>query len=733
MPKEQEIDTSTSIGKLILGLAEEIKASEKNASKFVLKDGEFSGQVGDLFIYEFHLLDELPFQQESNLAIAIGNKTGIRGYIHALGKNKISIASEEDVGNLLDQITITSNDSAFLQRLKDILFDLSKNPEAIPFSSKHASFVLGEGNPIVAPLTEIPYDVKCCTHDRTLNAEQDKAVRIGMGSEFLLLWGPPGTGKTITIASTLAALAKSGESALLVSNTNKAVDGTLGKIIPNFEKLGMEEDGACLRIGQATPAFLEKFGPKSDIRTVAAERNKELVAEQATLIERRTPLALRLGAVRANLQEYEAFEASQRDLAECHERVNLLQTESTPIAQGIANLESDISRLEAEKAKAPENPGLFSRLGIIRTKAEVETELQSVRQHLSAQHTALEGIKNSFEVLQGKISDLKKAIQASSAVISKLTAKVELESEAQRLDEELSEIDTRLAEIEQQIANTEQSLIDNAKIIGTTVYKSFLDPRLLQKQWDVVLVDEVSMLLLPMTYFVAGKATKRVILVGDFLQLPAIVASDPNNKHVSEWVKADPFKKWNVNNLKTLKENPPSIFVELCEQYRMHDQICTLISQSFYKRRLVTGARTKERPFVGPSIGKTSKRILWIDTSCLNAWSSKRHGKGSLFNITHAALIGEIIDTLVGKGYFQGPNAENKPNSIGVVTPYAAQQELVSTLLEPVKKYVPADCVGTAHKFQGDEKDTIIVDMVESSSKPSRFINAEAYNDDAGR
>lgn len=628
--KEQEIDTSTPIGKLILGLADEIKASEKNVSKFILKDGEFSGQVGDLFIYEFSLLDEFPFQQESNLAIAIGKKTGIRGYIHALGKNKISIASEEDVGNLLDQITITSNDSAFLQRLKDILFDLSKNPEAIPFSNKHASFVLGEGNPIVAPLPNIPDDVKRCTHGHgwTLNAGQDKAVRIGMGSEFLLLWGPPGTGKTITIASTLAALANSGVSALLVSNTNKAVDGTLGKIIPNFEKLGMKEDGTCLRIGQATDAFLREFGPKSDLKTVAAERNKELVAEQATLVERRTPLALRLGAVRANLQEYEAFEASQRDLAECHERMNLLQTESTPIAQGIANLESDISRLEAEKAKAPEKSGLFSRLGIIRTKAEIETELQSVRELLSAQHTALEGIKNSFKVLQGKISDLKKAIQASSAVISKLPAKVELESETQRLEEELSEIDARLVEIEQQIANTEQSLIDNAKIIGTTVYKSFLDPRLLQKQWDVVLVDEVSMLLLPMTYFVAGKATKRVILVGDFLQLPAIVASDSNNKHVSEWVKADPFKKWNVNNLKTLKENPPSIFVELSEQNRMHDQICTLISQSFYKRRLVTGTRTKERTFAGPSIGKTNKRILWIDTSCLNAWSSKRHGKG---------------------------------------------------------------------------------------------------------
>lgn len=730
-PVDKEIDSSTSIGKLILGLAEEIKASEKKSSKLVLKDGEFNSQIGDLFIYDFALVDELPFQPEANLTISIGRRTGIRGYIHSLCKNTISIASEENVGNALDQITITNSDSASLQRLKDILFDLSNNPEAIPFSCKHASFTLGEGSPIAAPLATIPDDVMRCI--QTLNAEQDKAVRVGMGSEFLLLWGPPGTGKTTTIATMLASLANSGESVLLVSNTNKAVEGALEKIIPNLEKLGIEGDGYCLRIGNTTKDFLKKFGTKSDLKTVAEERNQELVIEQKNLNQRRTGHALRLSAVRGDLKEYEVFEDTQRDLAESNVLANRLQDESTAIEHGIKVLVGNLSRLESEKVNAPETPGLFGMLGITRTKAEVETELLSVLERLAAQRSSLEGVKNSFELLQEKIADLKKAILASSAAISKLPAKTELELEVQNLDKELSDIDTRLAEIEHQIANTEQSLIDNAKIIGTTVYKTFLDPRLLKKQWDVVLVDEVSMLLLPMTYFVAGKATKRVILVGDFLQLPPIVASDLDNTHVGEWIKADPFKKWGVTNPKTRNKNPPDIFVALREQNRMHEQICTLISHSFYKDELVTSTHTKARKFDCPSIGKTQKRVLWIDTSGLNAWSSKRYGKGSLFNISHAALIGEIIDVLFSKGYFQGKNADGQLNSLGVVTPYAAQQELISTLLEPMKQYVPDNSVGTAHKFQGDEKDTIIVDLVVASPKLSRFINAESYDDDAGR
>ncbi len=42
------------------------------------------------------------------------------------------------------------------------------------------------------------------------------------------------------------------------------------------------------------------------------------------------------------------------------------------------------------------------------------------------------------------------------------------------------------------------------------------------------------MLLLPMTYFAAGKAKKRVILVGDFQQLPSIISSDKDI--VQKWL-----------------------------------------------------------------------------------------------------------------------------------------------------------------------------------------------------
>ena len=62
-----------------------------------------------------------------------------------------------------------------------------------------------------------------------LNAEQWRAWRACRSPGLHLVWGPPGTGKTKVIAQALQALIADGQSALLVSATNIAVDNALAK------------------------------------------------------------------------------------------------------------------------------------------------------------------------------------------------------------------------------------------------------------------------------------------------------------------------------------------------------------------------------------------------------------------------------------------------------------------------------------------------------------------------
>lgn len=727
---DDQVDGTTSLGKMILGLTEEICSKEKASSKIVLKDGVLSGQVGDLYIYDFFLSTELPFPEEATLVITIGKRTGIRGYIHKIGKNVISLASEENVGELLNQAIITNSDSALLERLKDILSRLAVDPVSIPFSKRFASFVLAEAEPKVTPLVRVPHGIS--NHNPLLNPQQMQAVSVGMGGEMLLLWGPPGTGKTTTIALMLASLAKDGESVLLVSNTNNAVDEALEKVVTNLCDFGLSEPGTCLRIGQGSrPEFLKKFGASVSLKAVAAEKNKDLIAEQEKLRQRHAPFAIELAKINADLDEYESLDASRSDLEENKKIVARLAGEEQSAGEEVAGLEVEIANLSFDLRGGAAETSLLVRLGLKKTKGDIEEELHKKQSTLVLKQGELVVVINSLKVMRGKTNLLHQAVFIAEATVSKLPERRSLVAKAAELGALLSTIDERLTEIERALADTEQTLIDNARVVATTIYKAFLEPRLLKKQWDVVLVDEVSMLLLPMTYFAAGKAKKRVILVGDFQQLPSIISSDKDI--AQKWLKADPFVKWGMDKAKNRKNNPPPAFVALIEQNRMKQQICDLVSHSFYERELRTAAHVSRRIFSGQSLGKTSKRVLLIDTSSLGGWSSKRHGKGSLFNITHAALIGGIIEVLHGKGYFGDGVSQMSKNSIGIVTPYAAQRELVAQLLKPMAAFVPEHHIGTAHKFQGGEKDTMIIDFVESSFKPSRFINAESRNDDAGR
>ncbi|PSP88049.1 AAA family ATPase [Halobacteriales archaeon QS_4_69_34] len=77
------------------------------------------------------------------------------------------------------------------------------------------------------------------------NAAQDRAVELAVGAaDCALIHGPPGTGKTYTIARTVRALVARGERVLLSAFTNRAVDNALEALreqgYENFVRVGTE-------------------------------------------------------------------------------------------------------------------------------------------------------------------------------------------------------------------------------------------------------------------------------------------------------------------------------------------------------------------------------------------------------------------------------------------------------------------------------------------------------------
>jgi superfamily I DNA and/or RNA helicase len=63
-------------------------------------------------------------------------------------------------------------------------------------------------------------------------------------------------------------------------------------------------------------------------------------------------------------------------------------------------------------------------------------------------------------------------------------------------------------------------VVKEAKVLGATCTKAYLAVKEVG-QFDMVIVDEASMVVLPMLWFVAGLAKARVVVCGDFCQIPA--------------------------------------------------------------------------------------------------------------------------------------------------------------------------------------------------------------------
>ena len=90
-------------------------------------------------------------------------------------------------------------------------------------------------------------------HD-ALNASQRAAVQLCSDSDLAFIWGPPGTGKTVTLVHVIEELLAQDKRILLASTTNGAIDQVLAKLSarPWFASAALA--GTVIRLGRSEEA-----------------------------------------------------------------------------------------------------------------------------------------------------------------------------------------------------------------------------------------------------------------------------------------------------------------------------------------------------------------------------------------------------------------------------------------------------------------------------------------------
>src|SRR6185503_6732240 len=87
-------------------------------------------------------------------------------------------------------------------------------------------------------------------HD-ALDGSQRAAVQLCSDSEVAFVWGPPGTGKTVTLTHVIEELHAQGERILLVSTTNAAIDQVLAKLATRAWFAPAVAAAALIRLGRS--------------------------------------------------------------------------------------------------------------------------------------------------------------------------------------------------------------------------------------------------------------------------------------------------------------------------------------------------------------------------------------------------------------------------------------------------------------------------------------------------
>ena len=202
---------------------------------------------------------------------------------------------------------------------------------------------------------------------------------------------------------------------------------------------------------------------------------------------------------------------------------------------------------------------------------------------------------------------------------------------------------------------------------------------------DNVIVDEAGMASLPQVLAISNLAIKRLIFVGDPMQLPPVAAT--KNPWVNQNIYQHVSKTENLSALYVWQRKNDANTALLKEQFDIPERLFNVLNHFCYGGRLFSRSTGKGH-------------INFIDSTGLGAANSGK--RSSPTNEVHAGLVIEALNQVLEK-------KSVSPERVGVLTPFTAQ---ASFLQKKVKEAGLPQGIefGTVHTFQGRLKNCLILD-----------------------
>ena len=498
--------------------------------------------------------------------------------------------------------------------------------------------------------------------------------------------------------------------------------------------------------GSVAKFFAGKVAYEQDQRSLSeTKRNLEIKAESLQQKERLLEeYKKQLSELRYLLDKRKAVMPSKsikywtEEKQRLQDKLSVMKDRLSELTEYRDNLSSEIASLELKKK---DNQRFLETVESIQAKINLcqQTIDEAKKQIEQNRKTFIQLLEDErvlcelFQEFHGLTAN--ETIERLSITNSKVREElysVDIEEEKKQkelYEEETNKILAELSEIQKKMAELEKQAIMNARIIGTTLAKSYLSDILRERQFDTVILDEASMASIPALWCAAYLAEKNIVIVGDFLQLPPIVMA--NTPMAQKWLGRDIFDHSGMQEMakKKNKSIRPMNFAMLNEQYRMESDIAE-IANLYYgeytklKSYDMNPKREEDRDtfYSWYSGNKTTDHIHLIDTESLHAWvtgipQAKSHSRLNSFSAAvDIALAFKCIDKYMEDKLYE--KAEYQGTKVLIVAPYKPHVNLLNKLIDDEyrKRGIRSDCglvkAGTIHSFQGSEADIVIFDLV---------------------
>lgn len=235
------------------------------------------------------------------------------------------------------------------------------------------------------------------------------------------------------------------------------------------------------------------------------------------------------------------------------------------------------------------------------------------------------------------------------------------------------------------------AVLDSATIVCATLHGVEADI-LGSRLFETLVIDEAGQSTEPATWIPIARC-HRIVLTGDHCQLPPTVLS---RDAAAQGLDVSMMQRLMTTHGQWISRR-------LDVQYRMHQHIMTFSSNEFYNGSLAAHGSAIHRRLCD-ELGivadeLTESAVRFIDTSGAGFVEERRDHETSILNLGEAELLVRQVRKLLRLGV--------PAHAIAVITPYTAQANVISQLLEDV----PID-INSVDGFQGRENDAVLISLV---------------------